>query len=194
MRAIVHAVVLGVCALPLVNVMALAGSSTLSIPMRGVATITDERGTYFFVACDLPPDLAGKRLDSAFLEVVIDVAPGSNEDEAVPYDIGVFPLMERFVGTNPIFESGVSSPRLIPPGDNRRALVDITRIVRRWIADPAGNYGLVLGALTGPKPDGVSIKDSVLDPDTAVRVTFFYQNRFGGPVPAKPTEAPGTGK
>jgi hypothetical protein len=63
--------------------------------------------------------------------------------------------------------------------------VDITGIVNGWIANPSSNHGLVIGALTGPDVGTVSLASAGLGPATAVRVTFFYQNRSGGRVSTK---------
>jgi hypothetical protein len=181
MRRIVHTSVLGVSILSFLNATALASSITLSVPMRNIATKTDERGTYYLLTVDPPTELAGKRLDNVFVEFVVDVA-GSSEGEPMSYEVGVFPLTERYAGTNLSYESGAAFARVASAGENRRIITDITSAVRNWVANPARNYGLVIGALTGPKVESLSLKDSVLAPDVAVRVTFFYQNRFGGRV------------
>jgi hypothetical protein len=70
-------------------------------------------------------------------------------------------------------------------GEGRVMRVDITDIVKGWLANPSGNHGLVIGALTGPEVGTVSLESAGLGPAAAVRVTFFYQKRFGDRVSVK---------
>jgi hypothetical protein len=58
-------------------------------------------------------------------------------------------------------------------------MADITDMVRGWRASPSSNHGLVVGSLTGLEVGTVSLQNNALAASTALRVTFFYQNRFG---------------
>jgi hypothetical protein len=165
-------------------IVALAGTTlarnvTITIPMQEVGVRESARGEFYVVKFDLPVDLAGKRLDSVFLDFVVDASPTSEaEADATPL-IAVYPLTAAATGPSLEYESDVPSVRPIAMGDEQKVRADITDIVKGWLADPSGNHGLVIGALDGPDVARVSIKSDGLAPGTTVRLTFFYQNRSG---------------
>jgi len=164
---------------------ALAKNMTITIPMNDITVKSGERGNYYVVALNPPAELAGKRLDSVFLDFVVDVTPTSPEQAWMAPRVGVFPLTESFTGVNLAYDSTVPSVRAVPTGENQALLVDITNIVKGWLATPSSNHGFVIGSLTGPEVGTVSLKDTALGPGAALRVTFFYQNRFGDRVSAR---------
>jgi hypothetical protein len=164
---------------------AFAKNLTVTIPMQSVDARSGERGDYYVVNFDLPSDLAGKRLDSVFLDFVVDVSP-TNEAvaDATPL-VGVFPLTETLTGANLKYESDVSSVRPVSLGESQKVRVDVTDVVKGWLANPSRNHGVVIGSLTGPSVGAVSLSDTALGPSVALRVTFFYQNRSGERVSTK---------
>lgn len=157
--------------------------------MNQVGVHSGERGDFYILSISLPQDLAGKRLDSVFLDFAVD-ATSLSEEDTIAAEVGVFPLTQNYVaggqggdgpGMNaaPVFTTLVPSMRPIPAGDSRRLRMDITDIVRGWIANPATNHGLVIGALTGPEVATVTLNNEIPGGTSPVVITFFYQNRFG---------------
>lgn len=157
----------------------------ISIGMSGVTAKSGERGSYYVVKIDLPPELTGKRLDSALLEFAVDAAPLSPAEAGATPEIAVFPLTAEFTDASLNYDAKVPSVQNIPMGEGQVVMDDITSIVKDWLANPSSNHGLVIGALTGPEVGAVSLNDTVLGAGSALRVTFFYQNRFGGRVSTK---------
>jgi hypothetical protein len=60
--------------------------------------------------------------------------------------------------------------------------MDITDTVRGWVDSPTTNHGLVIGSLTGPEVADVTMNSAIPGGQGAIRITFFFQNRFGGRV------------
>lgn len=163
----------------------MATTSTISIPIDDVDVHEGSRGEFYLVSVPIPADAAGKRIDSVVLEFAVDVAALSPEDSGAAPAVGVYPLTRPFSGgagegmDAPLFESNVSSVRPVTIGKNRIVRMDITEIVKAWVSDPSSNHGLVIGSLTGPEVGTVTLRDVLPDSDSAIRVTFVYQNRFG---------------
>jgi hypothetical protein len=178
-------VILAVCAVATLAGTAFAKNVTISIPMEDVAVKSGERGDCYVVKFTLPADLAGKRLDSVFLDFVVDASPANPEAAETALLVGVFPLTEAATDAPLRYLSDVPSVRPISLGENRPVRADITDIVRGWLANPSTHHGLVVGALTGPEVGTVELQDAVLGSGVAFRVTFFYQNRSGERVSAK---------
>jgi hypothetical protein len=133
----------------------------------------------------------GKRLDSVLLEFAVDASPMILEDSTVVVPVvGAFPLTATYTGggvgngrdSAPVFNSAVPSARPIATGENRLVRMDVTDIVKGWMANPSSNHGLVIGSLTGPEAGAVTMRGALPGSESAVRLTFFYQNRFGGRV------------
>jgi hypothetical protein len=162
--------------------IASAKNLTITVPMGSLDARSGVRGDYYVVDFAVPDEVIGKRLDSVLLELAVDVSATSPEDSDVTPVVGVFPLSQSFASSGPgapVFETGVASVRPVAVGDNRMLTMDITDIVKGWIAAPATNHGLIIGTLSGPAVGTISLKSATLGPSTALRVTFFYQNRFG---------------
>jgi hypothetical protein len=45
--------------------------------------------------------------------------------------------------------------------------------VRAYVADPAGNHGLIVGSLTGARDGLFTIRSGDFGPSTLGRITFF---------------------
>jgi hypothetical protein len=158
----------------------IAKNVSVSIPMSAVDARSDERGNYYVASFDVPAEVVGKRLDSVFLDFIVDASPTEAAVAGAAPFVSVCPLKEQFTGSSPKFEAKVSSMRPVPMGENQKVRADVTDIVKAWIANPTGNHGIVIGTLTGPKVGTVALKSEALAAGTALRLTFFYQDRFGG--------------
>lgn len=169
-----------------------AKKATVSILIGDVGVHSGERGNFYVVNVAIPGDLEGKRLDRVVLEFAVDASPTSLEDSVASPAVGVFPLTQTYAGeslgdapgmdASPVTESAVPSVRPLTTGENRLVRMDITAIVRGWLANPSSNHGLVIGSLTGPEVGTIILKDELPGSDSAVKVTFSYQNRFGDPI------------
>jgi hypothetical protein len=169
-----------------------AKEATVSIPMQQVSALSGANGPFYIVKVALPEDIVGKRLDSVIMEFAVDAEQLSLEDSVATPMVGVFPLTQAYsagaradgVDTAPTFEGVVPSARPIALGERSVVRMDITDVVKGWLDEPASNLGLVIGALTGPKVSTVTLNPTLPKSDFAIRVTFFYQNRFGDRVPS----------
>ncbi len=161
--------------------VALAKSQIVTISAANVSSQgAEDRGSFHVFTVDIPEDVIGKRLDTVLLEFQIDVAIAEGEvAERVPV-VGVYPLTERPpLGGAPAFASSFATARNVKSQDGQTILVDITDIVRGWIAEPASNHGLVIGSFTGAKLSKLDLESNAIEPGKAARLTYFYQNRFG---------------
>ncbi len=156
-----------------------AGSVVVPIGAAALSTYAlEESQPVYVLDIDIPADIAGKRLDGAFLEFYVDVALlESAEFEHVP-SIDVGALKEAYTGAGePATDRG--SSRAVALGSGRRVRVDITGIVKGWIANPESNRGLVVGALTGSRAGSFALRDDVLGGSAVATVAFIFQHRFG---------------
>jgi hypothetical protein len=170
----------------LVASAALGKSTTVSVPVSQVGTYSGDRGQFYVVNLSLPAEIAGKQLDAVILEFAVDASALSLEDSVVSPRVGVFPLTQAYTAgvdahapgraTAPVYATNVSSTRPVGRGSNRTIKMDVTDIVKGWIASPSTNHGFVIGTLTGPDVGRVSLRGE------ALRATFLYENGFGEPV------------
>lgn len=158
---------------------------TVPIPLKDIAVRSNDRGEYYVVKFALPSEISGKRLDSVFLDMVVDASPTNQAVEGATPMLSVFPLTEGFTGTRLSFTSNVPSVKPVAIGEGQKVRFDITETVKGWLAHPATNHGLVVGTLSGPPVGTASLKDSALGEGVAMRVTYFYQNRSGERVSTK---------
>lgn len=138
-----------------------------------------DRGGWYVFPIEVPADIVGKRLDTVLLEFRIDVTLDESENADMTPVIAAYPLEERLSERSPVFATSFPSARNVKPGNDQAVLVDITDIVRRWIADPSSNHGVVVGSFTGPKLNGLELENGWAGPGKIARVTFFYQDRSG---------------
>jgi hypothetical protein len=167
---------------------AIARQATIAIPMQQLSTFSGDRGAFYIVNVAVPEDVNGKRLDSVVMELSVDVEPMTPADSVSTPIVGVYPLTQSYNGGGaaPTFEDVVPSARPIALGQSTVVRMDITDIVKGWIESAASNHGLAIGSLTGPEVGNVTLNSTLPRSDSAVRITFFYQDRFGG--------APGSGQ
>jgi hypothetical protein len=158
-----------------------AGAGSVLVPISAATVSTyslEESQPVYVLGITLPGEIAGKRLDGAFLEFYVDASLlESAEFEHVP-SIDVGALNEAYAGSGePATDRG--SSRAVALGSGRRVRVDITDIVKGWIANPESNRGLVVGALTGSRVGSFALRDDVLGGSAVATVTFIFQHRFG---------------
>jgi hypothetical protein len=155
-------------------------SVTVQVAGQGLSSGTTERGVYYVVNLPVPEEVVGKRLDTVLLEFYVDVE--ADESITIEYSpaIEVFPLSEASqVGRSPQFTTSHPTSRPVALGDGQRVMVDITDIVKGWIASPSTNHGLVIGSFSGPKAGTLNVRSDLVGNGKALQATFFYQNRFG---------------
>lgn len=178
--------------LAILLLMALTGSAaardlTISIPMQQVRVLSGESGQFYFIHVSLPAELDGKRLDSAMIEFSVDAEAIALADSVATPVFGAYPLTSPYnadaqpsgAAATPAFDKVVPSARPIAFGERNVLRMDITDTVKAWIENPQSNFGLVIGSLTGPKIGTVMLNTTLSGSDSAIRITFFYQNRFG---------------
>ncbi|HEX6791143.1 MAG TPA: hypothetical protein VF247_07525 [Candidatus Krumholzibacteria bacterium] len=172
---------------------ALAKSLTVAVPTTSISVRSGPRGDLYAVRIAVPEGVVGKQLDTVVIEFALDISSISEEDSLATPVVGVYPLTREFSdavlrqGTvEPMdptsYQGEVSSARPVVIGQNRVIRMDITRIVRGWIAEPSSNHGLVIGSITGPVVGAVYLSDEALASGSPLRVAFFYQDRSGGRV------------
>lgn len=183
------------CALGASRGEAFAKSSIVAVPMNEVRAYSGDRGAFYVISLSIPQDVFGNRLDSVFLEFAVEATPLVEDSVTVTPLVGAYPLLTEYAGgvvgdgqgrnPEPVFQSIVPSSRPVAAGDNRAVKMDITDVVREWIANPLTNHGLVIGSLIGPEIARVTLKNSIQGGETPIRITFFYQNRFGDRISAR---------
>jgi hypothetical protein len=156
----------------------LSRSTILEVPVSNLSVHENARGTSYVVQFDLPEDLHGKRLDSVFLDFVVDASPtDETEADAAPL-ISAFPLTSSSAGGTLEYEGDGPTSRPVAMRGNQNVRIDITQIVAGWLAAPSGNHGIVIGTLSGPSVGTISLRSTAMN-GFALRLTFFYQDRSG---------------
>ncbi len=179
----------GIASLAILFALPLTATSknvTVRVDSQSLTAGTSERGAYYVVSLAIPDEVLGKRLDSVLLEFYVDVAPDATIGVEYAPSIEVFPLTAPLqVGRQPTFSTAHPTSRPVALGEGRHVMIDITDIVKGWIASPSTNHGLVIGSFGGPKNGGLAVRNDLLGNGKAVQATFFYQNRFGQRVSAE---------
>jgi hypothetical protein len=70
-------------------------------------------------------------------------------------------------------EQDLPTTRPVVVGSGRRVVIDITEAVGCYVADPAGNHGLIVGSLTGARDGLFTIRSGDFGPSTLGRITSF---------------------
>jgi hypothetical protein len=176
--------VVAACLLVFSAAPAAAKSAVVSIPMTEVGSHAGERGTFYVLDLTVPEEVAANHLDSVVLEFAVDATVSSEEDSVATPFVGVYPVTSDFVASRgegaegtveaPEFEAIVPSSRPVAAGEHRVLRMEITGIVREWIASPTTNHGLVIGTLTGPEVGTITLNDALPGGSAAVKVTFLY--------------------
>jgi hypothetical protein len=132
--------------------------------LTAYASLDTTEGTYYSLSISIPGEV--QTIRQAWLELRMDVdAPEVNgfRDPAPMFE--VFMLKSELSG--PLDEESFEPTRLpmarpVATGSGRRVRIDIADFVRKVIASPSANHGLVLGSVTGvvPRPSRSTRTDS----------------------------------
>ena len=162
---------------------AISKNLTVRVDSQNLTATNSELGAYYVFSLPFPEEVLGKRVDSVTLEFFVDVKPDAAiETEYVP-SIDVFPLTAPWqVGREPAFSRDYPTSRPIALGEGNYVTIDVTDVVKRWIAAPSSNHGLLIGTFSGPTVGDLDVRSDLLGNGKAIQATFFYQNRFGNRV------------
>jgi hypothetical protein len=75
------------------------------------------------------------------------------------------------------FDRPTGTVRNIPPGNNKKVMVDITGIIKKYLENASSNYGLIIGGLEGLSNGTFSWKSNSFPSGKAAKITFHYDNR-----------------
>jgi hypothetical protein len=162
--------------------VSVAQASRLTVPVTtsGMTSATSRNRPFYVLTVDVPEDLSGKRLDTATLEFYVDAALVSGEEAEHSPTIDVRALTAAYSPNDELSSSSaLGRARPVPLGHNRKVVVDITDMVKAWIASPSSNHGIVVGSLGGSKAGDFTVRSDVLGGSKVATVTYFYQNRSG---------------
>ena len=157
-----------------------ASKRTLSIPSTDVETFTpsDETlGKYYTLAFRVPDGIAALELERAVLEFYVDVQAKSREGyTSTAMVIEAYALKADFSGTVDLadFETSYGSTRPVATGDRKRVKLDVTRIVRSYIANPSRNHGLILGSLGGIREGDFTVKTGQFRDGSVAQLHLYY--------------------
>lgn len=139
----------------------------------------DQLGNYFTVTLKLPmEELADKKIRAVFLEFYADVSTTSiNGAFTTTPVVQVFALTQPFSGSlNPAnFDRAAKANRPVLVGNNRRIRVDVTRLVKRLMKDPAAGHTLVVGSLEHSREGLFNIRSGVLPGDALAQIRFYFE-------------------
>jgi hypothetical protein len=140
------------------------------------AGVSETLGGYFVSKLPIPAALAEAELYGAYLELYVDVdaiPKGAIVNEAPNFE--VYGLNEAFSkGFDPAtLGPGAWGPVNIARGNDRRVVIDITRIVRYYLENPSRNHGIILGAVTGDR-DGLFEINATGVGETLLTVNYHY--------------------
>jgi hypothetical protein len=172
----------------LVVMVVLAGGSREAVSKRLVVDlsaehlttrtdITEEAGTYYLLAVPVPAAVAGRHVYGAYLEFHIDASVEGAADGVDPAPRLQVCALTQDMGQE--FDS--SRLRLdrrvtnVPIGASRRVRVDVTEDVREWIATPASNHGLAIGALTGARDGRFTLRSGVRGEGVVARLVVHCE-------------------
>lgn len=166
---------------------AIAAHVTVPITTSAMTSTTANSRPVFVLSLDVPSVLDGKRLDSVLLKFYVDAALVSGETVEHAPTIDVRALTAPYSSNSAITSSAaLGRAHPVPVGDDRKIVVDITDIVKAWIADPSSNHGLVIGSLGGSQAGDFTMRNNMLGASSRVAAaTFFYQNRSGGRISSR---------
>jgi hypothetical protein len=132
-------------------------------------------GTYYVVSVSVPPEAA--RVQWAFLEFYVDVSSRASDElqnETPLFE--VYALKGAFSGDidlNQFQPQDLPTMRPVAVGSGRRVVMDITEIVKVYIANPASNHGLIVGSLTGSRDGLFTLRSGEFGLSSLGRITFF---------------------
>lgn len=139
-----------------------------------VAPEDTSRGDFYVVRIDVPPVAENKELLKAILEFTMDVSAISINDY-----VNDTPVFEVYASTadfdgrlnTEAFRRPSSMRRNVRDGENRLVKIDVTEVVKAFLAEPSSNHGLIAGSLTGVRDGVFVIKPSG---GTYAKITYYY--------------------
>jgi len=154
------------------------------------APLDASTGKYYRMDVDVPEIRSGEKLEKAVLEFYVDVESFVRGDfvwldedsvEHVGYSAAA-PLIEIYALKSPItravdvsqLETQTVARVPVRVGAHRRVLVSIAPIVRSFMADPAQNYGLVIGSFTGERQGNFTLKDEAFQDGSTGRIHLTF--------------------
>lgn len=160
---------------------ATAEERAITLTSNDVVTHTTEDeafGAYYTVEFEVPSLPEGTWLDHAVLELYVDVGSKARDEYVNDTPVlEVFALTSDFDGDfNPAewdAETRVTRPLLL--GEEKHVVMDITPIIRSFLATPSQNHGLVIGSLTGMREGDFTVLTGVFPEGEVMRVMLFYE-------------------
>jgi hypothetical protein len=142
--------------------------AVVNVPAESVTT----SDSVLTISVTPPSATIGKRVDRAFLEVVIEI------DESANDDFNDFPILE-------LYQEGSEMPKqtlLLSKGHDGVVRVDVTRFVRAWSDDGARTF--VLGRVSEDNATAFSLGAGGEWGSAKARLVVRYSNRDGTSVAA----------
>ena len=139
-----------------------------------------ERGSYYTIQIPVPAEIKGKELHGVILEFYLDATGAARSETSVKVPvIEVYALNNSFTGNLASADVDVKTGSIlnVPPGDGRRLRVDITKIVREYIKDPAQNYGLIVGGLAEYREGAFELKSTTYKGLHPAKIDYHYDAR-----------------
>ena len=137
-------------------------------------------GDFYTLQVQVPGIIQGKELYAALLEFYTDVfsVKISGRYSRTPV-IEAYELKTAFAGVvNPTqFETSSVALTNVVSGQNKRVILDITAIIKSYLANPASNHGIILGSLTASRDGKFSIRSGQIGAGTVARITYHYDSR-----------------
>lgn len=172
--AILIAVVLGV-----VVTDSVASKRILPIESSDVSTYTPSDttvGKYYKLTCTVPGDLQARHLERAVLELRVEVDTLSRDGylDDTPL-LEVYALKNGFTGAVDFtkFETPSTAIKPVSVGDDRRVLLDVTPIIKLYIAEPSRNQSLIVGSLSGDRPGDFTLKTGAFPDGSVARIHLY---------------------
>jgi hypothetical protein len=162
--------------------MAWAGRLSVLVPSSSITTYEAAEpglGDYYLIRFDIPVTVTQENLEHAYLEFYVDAT--SREVDGY---VDETPLLELYALVNE-FDGQLASMTLAPPtirtvrnvrvGNSRRVVVDVTEIVRAYIAEPTRNHGVLVGSLTGRRDGEFALKGGVIRSGVTASIQLFLR-------------------
>jgi hypothetical protein len=179
-------VVIGAAILTAADSQVHAGNAVLEFRAQDFEThaARDAAGAFRVLRFTVPEAATGSRIDGVLLELHVVVTHRDAVREGTTPVIEVLALSEECRGDEiPASAPASTSAFNVAPGEGRKVTVDITEMVKGWISSPETNHGLAIRFPAALWNGAITIRDDALGGGKAAKVSFVYQNRFGGRIP-----------
>ena len=165
---------------------------TIVVKSNGVSTYMPSDaglGKYYVIQFQVPDLPPGEKLETAVLEFYVDAGsisreinlfPGTDSAQTPTY-VNRTPVIEVFALQSAMgaeLDPSQLDPdsrriQLVVVGSRRHVRMDVTSIVRRLVAEPARNLGLVIGSVSGMREGDFTLLSGVLPDGAVVRVRLY---------------------